>query len=148
MDAGAFVGVEILHREPPVVHAACDHDGSRADAFAAGKFQNKGRGVIVRCVEADHLVGDGGLDAELMRLVISARHQRHSTDAGGKAEIILDARRRAGLAAERAAVQRQNRKSLGCRIDGSCKARRPRADDGDVIEPVWIDRADQSNATR
>ena len=50
MDAGAFVGVEILHREPPVVHAACDHNGSRADAFAAGKFQNKGRCVIVRYV--------------------------------------------------------------------------------------------------
>ena len=49
---------------------------------------------------------------------------------------------------EAAPVQHQNRKSLGCRIDGSGKARRPRADDGDVIEPVRIDRANQSNATR
>ena len=148
MNAGAFVGVEILHREPPVVHAASDHNGSRADALAAGKFQNERRAAIVRRFETDHVVGNGGLDPELVGLVIGARHQRHAADAGRKAEIILDARRRAGLAAERTAVQRQHRKSFRGRVDRRGEARRSRTDDSDIIKPVRIDRADQADATR
>src|SRR4029077_2257286 len=142
MNARAFIGVEILDREAPIVDAACDHDGPSTDAFATGELQNKTRGLIVKRLETDHLVGYCGLDPELRRLVISARHQRHSTDAGRKAEVILDARRCAGLAAERTVVQRQNRKSLRCCVDGSGKACRSSSDDGDIIEPVWIDRAD------
>ena len=39
------------------------------------------------------LVRDRHLGAELLRLVVGARHQRHAGDAGREAEIVLDARR-------------------------------------------------------
>ena len=83
-----------------------------------------------------------------MRLVVGARHQRHAADAGRKAEIILDARRRAGLAAERTAIEHQNGKSLRCRVDRGGEAGWSRADNDDVVEPLRIDRADQSDAAR
>ena len=83
-----------------------------------------------------------------MRLVVGACHQRHAADARRKAEIILDARRRAGLAAERTAIEHQNGKALRCRVDRSRKAGWSRADDGDIVKPLRIDRADQSDAAR
>src|SRR5262249_40027370 len=80
--------------------------------------------------------------------VVSARHQRHAADAGRKAEVILDARRRAGLAAERTAIKHQNGKPLRGRVDRSRKAGRPRADNGDIIKTLRVDRANQSDAAR
>ena len=108
----------------------------RLGRFSSGEF------------ETDHLARNGGLDSELVRLVVGARHQRHAADAGRKAEIILDACRCAGLTAERAAIQHQHGQSLRRRVNRSGKAGRSRADDGDIVKVLRIDRADQSDAAR
>jgi hypothetical protein len=58
--------------------------------------------MIVRSFQTDHLIGNCHFDPEFPRLIVGARHQSHTSDAGGKAEIVLDAGRSACLAAERA----------------------------------------------
>ena len=74
---------------------------------------------------------------------MGAAHQRHAGDAGRKAEVILDPRRGAGLAAEGAAVEHQHGQAFGGGIDRGGKARWTGADDNHVIEFVGIDRPDQ-----
>ena len=82
------------------------------------------------------LVGNCHFDAELLRLVVGARHQRHARDAGRKAEIVLDARRGAGLATEGPAIEHDRRQAFRCRIDRRRQPGRPGADDRDVVELV------------
>ena len=66
----------------------------------------------------------------------------------GKAEVVLDPRRRAGLAAEGAAVERDRREALRAGVDRRRQARGSGADDGHVVDPVRVDRADQADAAR
>ena len=102
-------------------------DPTRRHQVAAREPQHETPGLIgVRRVEAYHFTRNCSLDFELVRLVIGACHQRHAADAGRNAEIILDARRRAGLTAGRTAIQHQNGGALGSRVDRSRKARHPR----------------------
>jgi hypothetical protein len=102
-------------------------DPTRRHQVAAREPQHETPGLIgVRRVEAYHFTRNRSLASELVRLVIGACHQRHAADAGRNAEIILDARRRAGLTAGRTAIQHQNGEPLGSRVDRSRKARHPR----------------------
>jgi hypothetical protein len=90
--------------------------------------------------QPDHLIGNRHLDPEFPRLIVGARHQRHASDAGGKAEIVLDASGGAGLAAERTAIENQRGETFGTCIDRSSKACRSGAHNGHVVDPVRIDR--------
>ena len=86
--------------------------------------------------EARRLVGDRHLGSEFLRLIVGARHQRHAGDAGREAEIVFDPRRRAGLAAERAAIEHEDRQSFRRRIDGRGKPGRSGTDNDDIVETV------------
>lgn len=59
-----------------------------------------------------HLVGYHHLNAELLRLVVGAGHQREARNPGRESEIILDARRSSGLAAEGAAIENDRRQAF------------------------------------
>ena len=78
----------------------------------------------------------------------SSRHQGQAADAGRKAQIVFDARRRTGLTAERVAIQREHRQTLGSRIHRGGETRRAGADDDHVINLVRVDRFDEPDATR
>ena len=86
--------------------------------------------------------------AEFLRLVVGARHQGHAGDAGRKSEVVLDPRRGAGLAAERAAVEHQHGQSLRGGINRGGEAGGTGADDGHVIDAVRIDRSHEADAAR
>jgi len=78
------------------------------------------------------------------RLVVGARHQRHSGDASREPQIVLDARRGAGLSAECAAVQHEDREPFGSGIDRSSEACWPGAHHGHVVDALRINRPDHS----
>ena len=81
-----------------------------------------------------------------MCLIVGARHQGEASDAGRKAEIIFDAGGGAGLAAEAAAVEHDSGQPFGRGIHRGGKPGGPGADHGNVIDAVWINRADQPDA--
>ena len=74
--------------------------------------------------------GISDLGAELLRLHERAARQRLAGDAGGKAEIVLDARARAGLAAEGARIEHHHGEAFGGGVHRGGEPRRPGADDG------------------
>ena len=82
---------------------------------------------------------NGDFGAEFLRLGEGAAGQRLAGNAGGKAEIILDARGSAGLAAESALVEHDHRKPLRGGIDGGRQPGRPGADHGDVVDECRIE---------
>ena len=88
---------------------------------------------VVAAFELHRLVGDRHLDPELLRLAERAAHQRHAGNAGREAEIILDPRRGAGLAAERAAIEREHGQPLRAGIDRGGEPGRAGADDDHVV---------------
>ena len=81
-----------------------------------------------------------------MCLVIGSRHQGQTGDAGRKAQIVLDARRRTGLTARRTPIEREYREPFGSCIHRSGKTRRSSADDDRVLNLVWVDRFDEPDA--
>jgi hypothetical protein len=84
-------------------------------------------------VEPRHLERDCDLRTELQCLVEGAPGQCHAGDAGGEAQIILDPRRRSGLAADGALVQHQHRQALGRGVDRGGEAGGAGADHRHVI---------------
>ena len=122
--------------------------GAGANPLLIGESEQKalivGDGL---CLQALDLVGDRHFDAKLLRLVIGPCHQGQAGNAGRKTQIVLDARRRTGLTAERAAIQHEHRQTLGSRINRGRKTRRPGADDDHVINLVRVDRFDEPDAT-
>ncbi len=84
-------------------------------------------------IEVRDLQRNGDLGAEFLRLAERAAGERQARNAGRKAEIVLDARRCPGLAAERALIQHDDRKPLGGRIDRGRETRRAGADHSHVI---------------
>ena len=118
--ARAFECREAFDGRPPVAYAARDHHRARSRALAIRQFEPKA--AVVReggRIKRDRLVRDRRLDPELLRLTVGARHQRHAADAGRKTEVILDARRGAGLPAKCAAIENERAQVLPSR-------RRPR----------------------
>ena len=59
--------------------------------------------AVGRTLQRDHFIRDSHGGAEFLDLAMSPSHQCHAADAGRKAEIVLDPRRCASLAAEGAA---------------------------------------------
>ena len=114
-------------------------------ALPVGQSQHDAAVAVLR-LETRHLRGNRRFDPEFLRLGVGACHQRHAADPGREAEIVLDPRRRAGLAAERAAIEHDRREAFGGRIDRGGKAGRPGADDRDVVEVIGIDRPDHADA--
>ena len=140
---------EVGDVEAAIACAARDHHRARPHRLAVADGEAVvPAGRIDRIAERHDLVRYRHLDAELLRLVVGARHQRHARNAGRKAEIVLDARRRAGLSAEGAAVEHDRRQPFRRRIDGGGQPGRSGADDGDVIELRRIDRPHQADAAR
>ena len=82
---------------------------------------------------------DGDLHAEFQRLIKGPPGERHAGDAGGEAEIILDARGRAGLSAKGAGIEHDHRQTFRSGIDRSREPSGARADDRHVIDKVGIE---------
>ncbi len=80
----------------------------------------------LRAVERRRLRRDQDLGAEFLRLHERAAGERRAGNAGRKAEVILDARAGARLAAVRSAVEHDDVQSFGSRVDGGREARRAR----------------------
>src|SRR5262245_38524184 len=76
------------------------------------------------------------------------RRQLHAVDPGREAEIVLDARRRAGLAAKGARVEYHHRQPLRGRVHGRGAARRPCTDHGHVIELVEVEVREDAETGR
>ncbi|MFK4386087.1 hypothetical protein ABIA40_005495 [Bradyrhizobium sp. USDA 223] len=83
--------------------------------------------------------------AELLRLGEGAARQRLAGDAGREAQIVLDARAGAGLAAEGAGVDDRDRETFGRSVDRSREPRRPAADDGDIVDTVVLGPTDHAD---
>jgi hypothetical protein len=137
---------EVLHVEAPVAGAAGNHHRTSAHAFSAHELQPKCSLVGTRrAFDAQHLLWDRHLDAEFLRLVVGPGHQSHAGDAGRKTEVVLDARRSAGLAAEGAAIKRQNGEALGCGIDRGRQASGSGSNDRDVVDGASVDWSDETD---
>ena len=148
VDARALERREILDLEAAIPGAARDHDGARPDPLAVREPQLEARAVAValRC-EPHDLVRDRHLGAELLRLVEGARHQRHAGDAGREPQVVLDPRGRARLAAERAAVEHDDRQPFRRAVDRGSEPRRSGADDRDVVHLGRIDRLERGRGS-
>ncbi len=145
--ARSLEGVEVRDIEPAIARPAGNDDRTRHCVLIVGQRQSEAASVCaLQRLEAHHLVGDRHFDAEFLRLIVGARHQRNAADAGWKAEIILDAGRRARLAAERTTVEHQGGKPFRSCIDAGREPGRSGADDRNVIEQVRIDRSHQPDA--
>jgi hypothetical protein len=94
---------------------------------------------VAAALQRRHGDRNGDLRAELLRLGKCARRQRVAGDAGGETQIIFDARRRAGLAAERARIQHQHRQPFGRRVHRRCQPRRPGADNGHIVDAFGVE---------
>ena len=105
MHGGALEHSEVMHVEPTVAGAAGDDDGAGMDPLLIDESQRQtlaiGNALLLQSAD---FAGDRHLGAKFLRLVVGARHQCDAGDPGRKAEITLDARRRTGLAAKRAAI--------------------------------------------
>ena len=100
---------------------------------------------VVAALELHRLVGDRDLDPELLRLAERAAHQRHARNAGREAEVILDPRRGARLAAERAAIDREHGEPFRRRINRGGQPSRACTDDHHVVQLGGVERPDQAD---
>ncbi len=120
--------VESVDLELSPRDAAREDDRPRVEDVAAVEVDP------VRCgIDAGDLSRDDDLGAEPSRLQQRATRQRVAGDARRKAEIILDSRRRPGLAAGCLALDRDRPEALRRPVHGGCEACRPGADDHGVV---------------
>ena len=95
--------------------------------------------LIAAAFQRSDIDRNGDLGAELLRLGKCACSQCMAGDASGKAKVILDARRCAGLPTERARIQHQHRQAFGRGIHCRRQAGRASADHGHVEDPIRIE---------
>src|ERR1700722_14835372 len=149
VDAGSLECVQVRQSETAISGAGGDHDRAGADMFPASESQReRSRLRVALSAQADRLIRDSHLDAKLLRLVVGPRHQGNAGNSGREAEVVLDAGRSTGLAAERAAIQHQDREAFRACIDGRSETRRPGSDDRHIEGPARVDRAYQPDAAR
>src|SRR6476469_5126378 len=103
MQAQSFKSLKPFNGELAITRPASAHDGAREDDSTFRGSQDK---LIER---ASHLVRNGHFCSKLLRLIISACHQRNSRNAGWKAQIILDLSGSSRLATKGATIEHQNR---------------------------------------
>ena len=127
-DALAGEAVEALDREMPPCDAACEDDRPRPQDVAAVEVHLTRRGI-----DARDRPGDEDLGAEPACLLERPARQLVAGDTRREAEVVLDPRGRARLAAGRLALDHDRPKALGRAVHGGCEAGRPRADDHRVV---------------
>ena len=102
-----------------------------------------------RGVDADDRAGDEDLGAEPPRLLQRAAGELVARHPGGEAEVVLDPRGGAGLAAGRLALDHDRAQALRRAVDGGRQARRPGADDDRVVVgALGLGARPSSSATR
>ena len=131
VDAAAFQAVGALGGQLAPVDAQRQHQRVARDLAAVGGLHD-----LVRPVGAErgHLDRRQDLDAEAPRLAHAAPREVGAREAGREAEVVLDPARRAGLPAGRVALDEHGVQPFGGAVDGARQARRPAADDGEVVE--------------
>ena len=108
--------------------AGGENDGPRPDDVVAIEAD------LTRCrIDAGDRARDQYLRPEPPCLLQRAARKLVARDAAGEAEIVLDARRRPGLASGRLALDHQRAQSLGRAVHGRREAGRPAADDDGVV---------------
>ena len=127
-DALAGEAVEALDAEAPPRDAAGEDDRLRAQDVAAVEVH-----LVRGRVDARDLAGHQDLGAEPPRLLQRSARQLVAGDAGREAEVVLDPRGGAGLAAGRLALDHDRPQPLRRAVDGRRQAGRAGADDHRVV---------------
>ena len=117
--------------------AAGEDDRLRADHVAAVEVD-----LLGGRVDPLELAGHEDLGAEPAGLLERAAGELVAGDAVGEAEVVLDPRRRAGLAARRLALDDERAQALRRAVDRGGEARGPGADDDRVVAGVLGLRAE------
>ncbi len=114
--------------QTPPRDTAREDDRARSQAVAAVEMDPARLGV-----DPGDRPGHEHLRAETTRLPERTTGQLVARDARGKAEIVLDPRRRPGLAAGRLALDHDRAQALRRPVNGRGQPRRPAADDHRVV---------------
>ena len=128
-DALAGEPVEALDRELPPGDAAGEDDRPRAQDVAAVEVHLARRRRRSASIDAR----DEDLGAEPPRLLQRAARELVARHARREAEVVLDPRRGAGLAAGRLALDHDRAQALRRAVDGRGQAGGPGADDHRVV---------------
>ncbi len=131
VDAGSRQRLRARHLEPP------DGDARGRDERHAGELGPVGeRHDLVVGVDADarDLLGNEDLCAEPLRLRRRPPREIGAAQPLRKAEVVLDPRARAGLAARRVLLDEDCAEALRCAVHRGRETGRPRADDREIVE--------------
>ncbi|MNT26530.1 hypothetical protein D3C72_1621080 [compost metagenome] len=104
--APSLIRFQVGQRGAAIARAARQHHGASAHLRAVAQIDAQGPGVAQQVGGAGRR---GDLDAELLRLHVGASRQRAAGDAGGKTQVVFDARAGTRLTAVRALLERQDR---------------------------------------
>ena len=116
-----------------IAHARRGQHGSSDDLAAVAQ-----REMLVARVDSDagHFEGRQKFGAEPLRLCQGAAREFTAADAGREAEIVLDPRAGAGLAARRMAIDEQRAQTFRRAVHRRREAGRPGADDDQIVDVV------------
>ena len=134
-DAAALEILKLRNRRPAIARAGGDDHAARLDLAARRQVQCEG---LLRAIKLVDVARNDHFGTEFLRLDEGAGGERLTGNAGGKAEVILDSRAGAGLAAERPEIEDDGRKPFRAGIDGGRKSGRPGADDRDIEDTVGV----------
>jgi hypothetical protein len=164
VDAVPFEVRDVAEAQAPITRAGGDHDGGGTHARAVIELElEAARGARAEtfhrreprlrlarqpAFERPHLDGNADGRAELLRLVERAAGQRAAGNARREPEIVLDARGRAGLAAEGARIEHGDGESFGAGVHGSREPGRTGADDRDVVTVLGAEGGQHAQALR
>src|SRR5262249_7927522 len=127
-DACAGEAVKALDLEPSPGDAAGEDDRPRAQHVAAVEVY-----LLPRRVDPRDRARDEDLRAQPVRLAQRAAREPGARDVGGEAEVVLDPRRGARLAARRLALDHDRPQPFRGAVDAGCEPAWPGADDHGVV---------------
>ena len=130
VDARPREAVRVRQVQRPVLHAGRDEQGLAAHLGPVGQGEDL---VPVVDREACHRLRRQHLGAEARRLGQRAARQVGAAQPGRESQVVLDSRRRAGLAPGRLALDEQGREPLRGAVDGGGQTRRPASGDHQVV---------------